>query len=239
MAATDPLPQFTGADVLDPLFQKLTRGGGMPSGEARWQILEAVKKGELPLLIRVPGGLRAVKPHEPETEEEIKQQHEEYRDARARWDYEAEADAIYGTSPPGGLEARIEFHDWERTVTLIIRNEHLFIDLIDPPFGRDAYRFAVADPTAVDKFLAAATIRTLTVPPQRALLDRLPAEIRDSLTEEERNLLPFLGKVCPPDGNPKGRRNATLELLRKAGASFSESVYDRLIRKLKPFWGKG
>jgi hypothetical protein len=75
-------------------------------------------------------------------------------------------------------------------------------------------------------------------PPEPSLFDRLPPEIRDSLTEEEAALLPFLVELYPPDGNPKGRRTATFEKLKETKAPYSESVYDRLVRKMKPFWGR-
>jgi hypothetical protein len=75
-------------------------------------------------------------------------------------------------------------------------------------------------------------------PAEPSLFDRLPPEIRDSLTKEEGALLPFLAELHPPDGNPKRRRTATLEKLKETKAAYSDSVYDRLVRKMKPFWDK-
>jgi hypothetical protein len=74
-------------------------------------------------------------------------------------------------------------------------------------------------------------------PQAQPLLDRLPPEIRDRLTDEERNIVRHLGEIWPlDDGNPKRRRTETLSQFDRRRVSFSTSVYERALRKMEPFW---
>ena len=74
-------------------------------------------------------------------------------------------------------------------------------------------------------------------PQAQPLLDRLPPEIRDSLTDAERNIVRHLGEIWPlDDGNPKRRRTETFSQLNQRRVSFSTSVYERALRKMEPFW---
>jgi hypothetical protein len=152
----DPLSHFIGPDVLDPLFQQLV-ARRIPLGKAMREIMEALQGGDLCLSVRVAGSVRALQPMHFATKEEEEQAREEYRAAVAKYDYDAAEDVIYGTSPPGGIIGPLDAGDWGHKVTLGIRDRHLLIKWLDPLFPPEFHKYAIVNPEAVDRLLAAAS----------------------------------------------------------------------------------
>ena len=119
--ANGPLPHFVGPEVLNSVFQQLV-AHRIPLGKAMREIMEALQGGDLCLSVRVAGNVRALQPMHFATKEEEEQAREEYRAAVAKYDYDAAEDAIYGTSPPGGIIDQLSPGDWGHKVTLVIRD---------------------------------------------------------------------------------------------------------------------
>jgi hypothetical protein len=154
--ANGPLPHFVGPEVLNSVFQQLV-AHRIPLGKAMREIMEALQGGDLCLSVYVAGSVRALQPMHFATKEEEEQAREEYRAAVAKYDYDAAEDAIYGTSPAGGIIGPLGPGDWGHKVTLVIRDRHLLIKWLDPTFPPEFYKFAIINPEAVDKLLAAAS----------------------------------------------------------------------------------
>jgi hypothetical protein len=118
--------------------------------------MEALQDEDLCLSVRVAGGVRALQPMHFATKEEEEQAREEYYAAVEKYDCDAAEDAIYGTSPPGGIISPLSPGDWGHVITLVVRDRHLLIEWLIPTFPPESYSFAIANPKAVDELLTAA-----------------------------------------------------------------------------------
>ena len=229
MATAGPLAHFVGPDVLDPLFQQLV-AHRIPLGKAMRKIMEALQGGDLCLSVCVAGDVRALQLMHFAIKEEEEQAREEYRAAVAKYDYDAAEDAIYGTSPPGGIIGPLGPGDWGHKVTLVIRDRHLLIKWQDPTFPPEFYKFAIVNPEAVDELLAAEASGTQR---ERAEPSGWQAE----------RAIRVLRQDYPPDG--KTPRSKTIKALtgeiaskltdenRQTGrAAPSEDVIGRVVKHL-------
>jgi hypothetical protein len=200
MATSDPLPH--GPDVLDPLFQQLV-ARRIPLGKAMREIMESLQGGDLCLSVCVAGGVRALQPMHFATKEEEEQAREEYRAAVARHDYDAAEDAIYGTSPPGGIIGPLGPEDWGHKVTLVVSERRLLIKWLDPTFCPEHYSFAIINPEVLDRLVAAACSAHASSAAGSRQLPRLQEMRRAGMLKGVRQKMAadWAPNEYPPDGD--------------------------------------